>query len=149
MRYVLGLVAASGLFLLLTGESKAQMGTPSGFSYGYPNFSSHGNSATGLSNSSLGSMGYGRGYGGLSASSYPAGPGAPVVGGTGYGYRPATSSYPQAYSTYNRAYSGYARPANPSTYVNRPYYGTYGYQGYGYRQQGGVRPFQGFGRMFR
>ena len=87
MRHVVGLFLTSGLVIGLGGESKAQlasvvamastgqMGTPAGFSYGYPNFSSYGTTGPGYSGYSSGLLGAGSGgytagrY--LTASSYP------------------------------------------------------------------------------
>ena len=135
MRSLMGLVVAGGLFFGMTGESKAQfglsignpyygsglnIGTPLGYSYGYPNYSSYG----------LGGPGY-SGYNNYYNSGFVAGPGT---------------------FAYSSGYRGYAPPVAPLTtygYGVRPYYGGYGYRGYGYGYRNGFRPFRGGGRVFR
>lgn len=155
MRTLMGLVLVGGLVLGLAGDSKAQfglsIGTPAGYSYGYPNFSSYGYSGLGYG----GGLGYsGLGYGGYNGLGYGG------YNGLGYGGVVSNNYYssgllggPGGFS-YSSGYRGLTTPAAPLTgygygYGVRPYYGGYGYRGYGYGNRNGFRPLRGVGRMFR
>jgi hypothetical protein len=138
MRHLMGLVLACGFLAATAGESKAQfslsignpyygqgiaIGTP-GYAYGY-NSGYSGFAAPGY-------PGYYSGYNGYSTSAYVAGPG--------------TFSYSSGYRGYAPPVVGYGYPvrAIPYGYVNRPYYGNYGY---GVRN--GFRPFRGVNSWLR
>jgi hypothetical protein len=91
------------------------IGTPMGYSYGYPNFSSYGS---------------GRAT-------------APPTGYT-YGY-PSYSSYYGRVRAYDAPVAAPViqyRPVNPYGYVNRPYYGPYGYGNYSNGSMGGFPRFR-------
>jgi len=140
MRILMGLVLAGGILLGTAGESKAQFSLSIGNPY----------TGQGLS---IGTPGYGYGYGGLGYS----GLGYPGVGYSSFaspGYGSVYNSYsttgylagPGTFQSYSSGYRGIAPAYNSFGYVGRPYgYGTYGYRSY----NNGFRPGRGFGRMFR
>ena len=154
MRHFMGLIVAGGVMLGQVAESKAQfslsmgnpytgsglsIGTPGGYSYGYPNYSSYGPGLTG----------YSSGFNSYSTSAYVAGPGNFSYNSGYSGLAPYNTGYAPSVGVVNGyGYSGYAPGvalARPYVYANRPYYGSYGYRNNGY----GVRPFRGLGQLFR
>ena len=112
MRYVWGLILASGLFVGQADTAQAQFSISIGNPY-------LGNGLT------IGNPGYGYGYGYNSYTNYGYGNGiygAPVIASP-YGYS-------SGYSGYSSGYNGYAPVVRPAV----PYYGGYrNYGGYGYR----------------
>ncbi len=134
MRYLMGLVVATGLWQGLAGEAQAQFSLSIG---GNPYYGS------GLS---INSSPYGVGYANYGLY------GGPSYYNSGYIGAPGAFAYSSGYQGYN--------PVNLNGYGTgyRPYYGGVGYSnygygvrsyGYGYGGRNGFGPFRGGRRFYR
>ncbi len=152
MRFLMGLVVASGILIGTAAKSEAQfsisIGNPytgQGLSignpgYGYNNYGYSGYSGYGIDS------GYANAYNSYSNSAFVAGNGNFNYSSGYAGYAPIAGYAVSPYGIGTRPY-GYG--GNPYGYQqNRPYYGSYGYGNYNYGSRDGFRPFGG-GRMFR
>lgn len=158
MRYVMGMMLASGLLLGLTDESKAQFSISIGNPYAGQGYNNYGGGGYGYGNgysnySNYNGGGYSNGYTAYSNSAYVAGPG-------NFGYNSGYNGYaaPVVPTYYNSGYAGYA-PANTGySYGYSPYVQSYNqgyrqfaptYQSYGYRNNNPFGLIRGLTQMFR
>jgi hypothetical protein len=143
-RLMMGLVLAGGILAMSAGESQAQFS----ISIGNPYY------GQGVA---IGSPVYPYAYSNFARPAYPGYYGGAIARPVYPGYYGgsnafSTSAYvagPGVFS-YSSGYRGYARPVvsypvqgNPYGYVNRPYYGNFGYGNYSNGSRDGFRPFRG------